>query len=839
MRHPGRWITVTALALSTTLNVPIITASFQPALAQTQTQEQRRNEALQLFQLGVEQLNKSQYQEALKTFQQALVIVREIKERQGEGAILHYIGEIYRNLAEYSQALDFYNQSLVIRKQVGDKAGEGVTLNSIASVYYSLGEYSKALDFYKQALAIAQQIGDKVSEGRIINNIGLVYDNLGQYSKALEFYAQSLVLSQKISDKAGELSTLSNIGAVYDNLAQYSKALEFYTQSLAIARQIGDKGGELTTLNNMGVVYRNQNLYSKALDSYDKALVLAREISNKAREGSTLNNIGAVYGDQGQYDKALDFYQQALKIRQEIGDKAGEGRTFNNMGAVYRDQGQYFKALEFYTQALGIFQKIGNQAERGITLSNIGIVYLQQKKYNEAEKTLFTAIEVFESLRPGLSDEQKVSIFETQAKTYIYLQEALVAQNKIDAALEIAERSRARAFVELLASKFSQNNNTKSRDVMNLVSIKPAKIDQIRQIAQQQSSTFVQYTVNESQLYIWVVKPTGKIIFKQVDLKALDISSITNIVNNSRESIGARGRGLVIVPTGEPVQRFNLKKLHQLLIEPIASLLPSNPKERVIFIPHESLFLVPFPALQDKDGKYLIEKHTILTSPAIQVLEITRAQRQKPKGKNVLVIGNPTMPFVGVPPEQLAPLEFAEVEAKAIARLENTTAITGSNATKATFKQKLPDAKIIHLATHGLLEDANKKNIPTAIALAPDSQAGKEGDNGLLTPAEILDLPINAELVVLSACDTGRGTITGDGVIGLSRSFITAGASSIIVSLWSVPDSPTSELMINFYQQLQQNPDKALALRQAMLDTIKKYPNPVNWAAFTLIGEAK
>ncbi|MBJ7298114.1 MAG: CHAT domain-containing protein, partial [Dolichospermum sp.] len=121
-----------------------------------------------------------------------------------------------------------------------------------------------------------------------------------------------------------------------------------------------------------------------------------------------------------------------------------------------------------------------------------------------------------------------------------------------------------------------------------------------------------------------------------------------------------------------------------------------------------------------------------------------------------------------------------------------------------------------------------------AIALAPT-----KNDKGLLTPAEIVDLSINAELVVLSACDTGRGAITGDGVIGLSRSLITAGAPSVIVSLWSVPDAPTAELMMEFYQQWQQNPDKAVALRNAMLKTMKKSPAPVNWAAFTLIGESK
>lgn len=141
---------------------------------------------------------------------------------------------------------------------------------------------------------------------------------------------------------------------------------------------------------------------------------------------------------------------------------------------------------------------------------------------------------------------------------------------------------------------------------------------------------------------------------------------------------------------------------------------------------------------------------------------------------------------------------------------------------------------MIHLATHGLLDDFTGGGVPGAIALAPDGK-----DNGLLTANEILDLKLNAELVVLSACDTGRGRVTGDGVVGLSRSLISAGVPSVIVSLWLVPDEPTASLMTAFYRQLQQNPDKASALRGAMLATMKQHPEPRDWAAFTLIGEAK
>jgi CHAT domain-containing protein len=161
-----------------------------------------------------------------------------------------------------------------------------------------------------------------------------------------------------------------------------------------------------------------------------------------------------------------------------------------------------------------------------------------------------------------------------------------------------------------------------------------------------------------------------------------------------------------------------------------------------------------------------------------------------------------------------------------------TQAITGQVATKAEILQRMPSSRVIHLATHAILDES--QGLRSAIALSASSP-----DNGWLTASEILDLKLSAELVVLSACNTGRGRITGDGFIGLSSSVILSGASSAIVSLWSIPDSPTAFLMKEFYRHLQQNPDKAQALRQAMLTTMKKRPALRDWAAFTLIGEAE
>lgn len=232
-----------------------------------------------------------------------------------------------------------------------------------------------------------------------------------------------------------------------------------------------------------------------------------------------------------------------------------------------------------------------------------------------------------------------------------------------------------------------------------------------------------------------------------------------------------------------------------------------------------------------------LQKLLIDTAPSIQVLDLLYQRQQRIQGvaKDVLIVGNPTTPSIaikpGEPPQKLSQIPGAEKEAKQIAEIFHTQALTGDAATETAVVAKMPQAKIIHLATHGVFNELQGKSIPGALAFAPSNQ-----DDGFLTSEEILNLKLQAQLVVLSAGDTALGKITADGVIGLSRAFFSAGVSSVIGSLWNVSDSATAFLMTEFYQKISENPDKAAALRHAMLATMKKYPNPSDWAAFTLIG---
>ncbi len=432
-----------------------------------------------------------------------------------------------------------------------------------------------------------------------------------------------------------------------------------------------------------------------------------------------------------------------------------------------------------------------------------------------------------------------ISNFPHQTSRSNQLQKNLIHQNKLEAALEISERSRNGEFCELLTSH-------KSNKIAKSLSS-----EEIKQVAKKQNATIVQYSIindefviagkkqtQESELLIWVIKPTGEIALRQVNLKPLwqkENTSLKDLVAVINMRMGARNRNNKGVIKVETIKELNsnqeLLKLYQILIQPIADLLPNQPDKHIIFIPQGDLFFVPFAALQDKKGQYLIEKHTIATAPSIQVLDLLDQRKQQNQGlvKDVLIVGNPIMPTQPLLPGENPPKERnllgAEQEAKQIAGIFNTQALTGKAATETAIVQRMPQAKIIHLATN------KEEEFGGALALATSDK-----DDGWLTSEEITNLNLKAELVVLSGNDTAIGKVTNDGVIGLSRSFLTAGATSVIGSLWSVSDRETAFLMTEFYQELSKNPDKAAALRQAMLTTMKKYPSPMYWAAFILIG---
>lgn len=489
-----------------------------------------------------------------------------------------------------------------------------------------------------------------------------------------------------------------------------------------------------------------------------------------------------------------------------------------------------------------------------------------------------------------------MNIYTEQGPPDIYrgFERVLIEQQRTDKALEVAEQGRAKGFVNFLASRLSARSPFLPSDYA-------LSIYQIKRLAKYQKSTLVEYSlvydyeqfyetsqshlgIHEiygyaTELLIWVVSPNGQVWFQKVHLTPLleeQQTSLAKLVRAVREAIALGEDYSSTIPTSGKCSTLDeqLQLLYRVLIEPIAQFLPTDPNSRVTIVPQDFLFLVPFAALQDGHGQFLISKYTLLSSPSLHVLELIR-QKRKRKLAHVsvrndrtvttqfktstidelsdrpanlpltlypaLVVGNPTMPsfsmYFGEAPVYLTRLPEAEVEAKAVAEVLEVAPLTNDAATRSAVLQQMPGARIIHLATHGFL--GYRECFEGIVALAPD----REGKNGFLTVRNIFSLsrdrkqlPLSADLVCLSGCDLARGQIWGDGVFQLSQVFLVAGASTVMMSLWLPPRDSTPAMMKQFYQQFQATGDRAQSLRQAMLTTMQEFKEPKYWAGFALFG---
>jgi CHAT domain-containing protein/Flp pilus assembly protein TadD len=781
----------------------------------------------------------SNYDQAIADGRQYLDLAKMLKNQSLEVNALNQLGVAYRGLGDYEVALRYHEQALALAVTIGDRRGEGNALGNVGMDYYCVGKYKEAIEYHQKRLAIAIEIKDEIGRGNAMSNLGNAYRSMGDYEQAMLHHQKRLEIAIAIKDKRAEGQALGYLGLVYRSLGKYDKSIEFSNQGLAIAQQIGDRQGEARSFGYLGSAYyaRSQAIrrtepgaskadYDKAIEFHKKSLAGAIVIKDRRSQGKSYGYLGAAYESRKDYVAAIQAHEQSLIFAREVKDLRGEGKTMTSLGIAYDAIGKPQEAVKYHRQSIAIRQKINDRFGEGMSWRNLGQSLMQQNQLPEAEKALLSALKIWESLRSGLDDSNKISLAETQTAAYPVLQEILVRQNRADEALEVAERGRARAFAELLARKMGREAT---------INLLPPDRQSIRTIAQQQQATLVEYSIiNSETLYIWVVKPTGEIKFHQSRLDAKQ--PIRQLIGKRRGGKKPLKINIINASTqpDTPPEAPNIdsyQALYQQLIAPIAADLPTDPNDRVIFLPQGELFLVPFPALKDAQGQFLIQSHTISTAPSIQTLQLTheKSKRAQRYGQ-ALVVGNPIMPVLDN--QQLANLPGAEAEAIAIGAMLNTKPLLGAQATKSAVLQQMSNAPIIHLATHGLLDTLNGE-IPGAIALAPNGK-----DSGLLAASELFDLSLSAELAVLSACDTGRGAITGDGVVGLSRSLIAAGVPSVVVSLWAVSDESTQVLMEHFYQSLNRDATKAQALREAMLATMKRYPEPNYWAAFTLIGES-
>lgn len=831
----------------------------------------KKSEGALLGNIGVFYANTGELQKGLDYFYKKLAIVREIKDREGESHILMNIGAINDWMGNYKNSLKFYKQALEINREFDNPENKGLILGNIGAAYEKLSEYTKALHHHHQALEIFQKIKNKRYEAWVFMNIGALIYKLGRREEAIENLKKALRIVQEVGEKASEGMILGFIGSIYSEADESSNSLEYLTKALEISREIGDRRTETMHLGNLGSAYIELEEYEKAAEVLDQGVKLAEQVGDTLTGTELLVISGILYRESKDHRKSIECFQKTLLKGNELINPRIMWNSEWGLALTYEEMNNYNEAVKRYQNAIDIIESIRGNLET--EEQKVGFLRDKIKIYEGLIKLLFKLAEKDKDLTKRYVQES----FNTaeRAKSRVFLE--LLAEAKFDpttglsAKLEseeknlqrqltniqqrllnpkIKEAEREKLYQELQSIESKYNDfilklRKKSPKYASLVYPEPYTLDKVQKELLNEKTFIIEFFIGEENSFVWIISRDKILWSKSFPSKSEFFEKIATYQNQiSQRRIKFD---------------FSLgKEIFDVLLKDALEQVPVS--SHLIIIPDGLLLRFPFEALvkeiKKSTPKYLLEDFTITYAPSASVLgEIKMLQREEIRERiDLLALGNPiikeegkvenaAIEYIRASGVHLSPLPFAENEVLSISEVykgrgKKTEVYVKEEALEEVVKsKKAGQYKILHFATHGLIDD----RVPalSGLLLAPSKEP--EGDDGFLRLNEIFNLNLNADLITLSACETALGKeVRGEGMIGLTRAFFYAGARSIVASLWMVSDQSTSKLMEDFYQNLVQGKKSSEALQLAKLKLLKSddvfYNHPFFWAPFVFMG---
>jgi CHAT domain-containing protein/tetratricopeptide (TPR) repeat protein len=835
----------------------------------------KAGEAAALTNIGEVNDRHGEPQAALRYYNQALKLQRATDNVAGRASTLNNIGTLYLNHGQPLQALIYLDEALQLHRRKGDSDGEAVTLSNIGQVYSTFGRPEQTIIFDQQALKLQQAVGDIRGQATSLNNIGAAYHTLGQLEKALAYYKQSLELATSAGDTGSEATTLNNIGAIFSDREQPQPALDYYERALAKHRENGDKAGEVSALNNLGNAHAGLKHPEQSLDYARKALTLASAIGYKEGQAIALSNMSSAEYVGGDLDLAAAHQRASLalyeEMREALGGLSGAKISFLESNLVFYHF--YVHLLLRQDKQAEAFAWAQKSKARGVLDLLVAKRFAMDKNATPQERATDTAL------------KQRIADINRQlVAAAIDARPDAARAARLHEQLRQAEEEQRRFTVALYAKypamgKKRVGETATLAEVAHALPPNAALLDYIVLRTRDIDETMLFCLTREAGQPVLSVHPIVDAGTQQ-PMKQSQLAALVKEFDSACSD-----------PKGEPGRRG--AELETLLLGPVARQLTG--KKQLFICPDGPLWSVPFQALPTTPARpqsqFLAERYAISYGYSATTLLATltgnRARGKQPR-QSLLVLANPqfddlrikhgtvvsagkstsqgtTRPIgataraipatsraigatsraIGATarelytgsPRRLSPLPGTQVEAAALrVAFPDAVVKTGVHAQEATVKSAARRFRYLHFATHGFFNESSP--LLSCIALArPDSHST---DDGFLTAREILDMDWNNDMVVLSACDTGRGgAIGGEGMIGLTWALLVAGVPTQVVSQWQVDDVSTAELMKQFYLRLQRGDSKSAALQAAEIKVMHdgKHRHPYYWAPFILMGD--
>lgn len=812
-------------------------------------------------------------QGALKYYNEALAGARASNNRITQASVLNNIGKIYNDLADWQRSIEFYNQALPLYRLDGNKRVEGITLHNIGVAYVGLGEMDRALDLFQQALAVRRAVGDKAGEADTLTSIGYVENSLGRPQEALADYEKALPLRTTVGDKRAEGITLDHIGIAYASMGQLEQALQFHLQALERHRAAQSPRTEAIALGNIGHVYELMHQPQRAVEYYDQALTILNSLGDRQNQAKMYEGKASSEQSLGNLRAALDDIERSVGLIESVRSAAGAQQARSSYLASRHSAYELY--IDLLMQMHAADPKAGYDAKA-----------LQASERARARSLIDMLGEARVDFRRGVDPTLLARERELGEKLNAKAQRQIqLRSQKSGSTQELDDLGREVAALEDEYQQVQTEIRKNSPAYASLSQPQPLGASEIQ--AQLDPGTMLlEYSLGDKRSFVWAVTPTSLKSYElppraQIDANARKVYELLAARSTSKpgETLPVREARLAEL---DSLTRETARKLSSQVLKPLAG---EFGQKRLLIVADGSLQYVPFASLSaigparsavaGASYRPLLLDHEIVSVPSATALAVQRknlAGRQ-PAPRALAVIADPVFSAAderlpagisaGTTPaaqsdtasrslehtseggawlSSIRRLTFTRQEADeilAVAPRPTNLKALDFDATRAeSTAAELGQYRYVHFATHGYL-DTERPDL-SAIVLSLVDRQGRPQD-GFLRTHDIYNLNLPAELVVLSACQTGLGKeIKGEGLVGLTQGFMYAGARRVVVSLWNVNDKATAQLMQRFYQgMLRANLKPAAALRAAQIEMLKQkqWQSPYYWAAFTMQGE--
>ena len=860
-----------------------------------------RGQVKVLNNLGIVSDKLGRYDQAQELYRQALPLTRKLGDTQTEGRTLANLGVAYFHSGEYAAALDTLQQALTLYRQLGSRALEASALHNIGDMYERRGRYQEALNAYRQALSLQQQLPETGPQGRTLNNIGVIYWHLGQYDEALAYYNLALASKRAAGDQHGEAATLNNIGVVHWKRKEYEEALDSYHQALHIRRALRDSRGQGSTLTSIGMVHAAEGRSREALNAFRQALSITQAIGDRQRQSLTLTQLGKLYSTGGDTQQAYEAFQESVTLSTQLNAREILWEALRGLAAVEVERQQFQNAVQHYEQAITHIEALRAEfraideywpvMEDKFAVYDEFIALLSRLHHSFPEKGYDQkAFEIFERRQgrvfleqmgqtgarrfAGLPEaiRQREEYLETQLDNTRHDLRTVLSQShpNLDRITELEQR-----FKTLQAEQHDLRATLQVHypDYYALRYPQPVSLDNLRHRVLQPDELMLVYHVMPTRTILWVigsqqmqmhVLPAGKRDIQQ-QLANMRHAMIPDWAMNP--SVERFYNPASAAAQDMPFVEASYTLFSTLVPQDARSLLTQG--KSLYIVPTGALYTLPFEALITRPAPHVDEAHFLLEDVSIsylssasllKTLENTRNRTADVTRYPLLVFAHPdydaldariegatrsfqiqavVSAFRGAIPE----LPETEAEARTIVALFQAPPkshplqlrrdASRANLLRMNADGRLDDYQYLLFSLHGLIPgEVSYVNQP-ALILSDD----------LVMMSDVFGLSLNADMIMLSACNTGRGKYQrGEGVMGLTRAFMYAGTPTTTVTLWSVHSMSAKALSVGLFQHLKQGYTPAHALRAIKLQMLKgekgdPFKQPFHWAPFVIFGE--